>query len=223
MFRIKICGITTTADGLCVARSGGDAVGLNFCPSSPRYINLRIAAEIVAELPSHVARVGVFVNSPAAEVARIAGLLQLDYVQLHGDEPPEYLADIAGVPIIRAFRGTTDFQAVAVYLTACHSLGHVPAAVLVDAFQAGQYGGTGHSPDWSAVAHARPAWADVPLVLAGGLQASNVAAAIEQVRPTAVDTASGVESAPGRKSPDRVAGFIAAARGAFERVEKSGP
>jgi phosphoribosylanthranilate isomerase len=216
MFRIKICGITSVADGLCVARSGADAVGLNFCPSSPRHIDLWLAEEIVAALPSGIARVGVFVNAPAAEVGRIARQLRLDYVQLHGDEPPEYLTQLAGLPIVRAFRGTNDFQSVIAYLAACRALGHAPAAVLVDAFQAGQYGGTGQSPDWSAVARARLAWTDVPLVLAGGLQAANVAAAIQEVRPTAVDTASGVESSPGRKSAERVAAFVAAAQGAFE-------
>jgi phosphoribosylanthranilate isomerase len=222
MFRIKICGITSVADGLCVARSGADAVGLNFCPSSPRQIDIGLADQIVAELPSGIARVGVFVNAPVAEVMHIADRLQLDYVQLHGDEPPEYLAQLSGLPIIRAFRGTSDFQPVAAYLAACVALGHVPAAVLVDAFQSGQYGGTGQSPDWSAVVRARPAWGEVPLVLAGGLQPANVAAAIQQVRPTAVDTASSVESSPGRKSADRVAAFVVAARGAFGRDGEPG-
>ncbi|HEY1784338.1 MAG TPA: phosphoribosylanthranilate isomerase [Pirellulales bacterium] len=222
MFRIKICGITSVADGLSVARSGADAVGLNFCPTSPRQIDIPLAEEIVAALPAGVARVGVFVNAPAAEVGRIARRLRLDYVQLHGDEPPEYLAELTGVPIVRAFRGTDDFRPVAAYLAACRALGRAPAAVLVDAFQAGQYGGTGQSPDWSAIACARPAWGDLPLVLAGGLHPDNVATAIDQVRPTAVDSASGVESSPGRKSADRVATFAAAARAAFDQLVKSG-
>lgn len=217
MFRIKICGITSVADGLCVARAGADAVGLNFCLSSPRYIELGLAREIVAELPGCITRVGVFVNAPVAEVGRIAQELRLNYVQLHGDEPPEYLAQLASLPVIRAFRGNTDFRPVAAYLTACRSLGHPPAAILVDAFQAGQYGGTGQSPDWSAVAKARVSWDDIPLVLAGGLQPTNVATAIERVRPMAVDTASGVESSPGRKAANQVANFVAAARAAFER------
>lgn len=215
MFRIKICGITSVADALAVARSGADAVGLNFCRSSPRYIELRLAREIVAALPDDIARVGVFVNAPASEVARIAGELRLDYVQLHGDESPDDLTSLAGLQIIRAFRGTDDFQPVAAYLAACRSLGHPLAAVLVDAFQAGQYGGTGQCPDWSAVERARPSWGAMPLVLAGGLKPTNVAAAIHAVRPTAVDTASGVETAPGQKSADLVAGFVAAARDAF--------
>jgi phosphoribosylanthranilate isomerase len=222
MFRIKICGVTSVADAICVARAGADALGLNFCPTSPRQIDLSLAEEIVAELPAEIARVGVFVNSPAPEVERIARQLRLDYVQLHGDESPEYLSQIAGVPIIRAFRGMSDFEEVAAYLAACRSLGHMPAAILVDAYQPGQYGGTGQSPDWSAVDRARPAWADLPLVLAGGLQPANVAAAIQRVRPTAVDTASGVESSPGRKSADRVAEFVAAARDAFDRADASG-
>ncbi len=120
------------------------------------------------------------------------------------------------------FEGQTIFDRSRPISAACRSLGPAPAAVLVDAFQAGRYGGTGQSPDWSAVAQARPAWAGVPLVLAGGLTAANVAAAIQQVRPTAVDTASGVESSPGRKSADRVADFIAAARGAFKGLQNPG-
>jgi phosphoribosylanthranilate isomerase len=222
MFRVKICGITSVADGLCAARSGADAVGLNFCYSSPRYVDFRLAEEIVAGLPGGVARVGVFVNARSAEVDRIARQLRLDYLQIHGDEPPEFLAQLAGWPVIRAFRGTNDFQPVTAYLAACRALGHLPVAVLVDAFRSGQYGGTGQSPDWSAVAQARPAWADLPLVLAGGLMAANVAAAIQKVRPTAVDTASGVESSPGRKSAPLVAEFVAAAQGAFQRLGNPG-
>ncbi|HEX4147289.1 MAG TPA: phosphoribosylanthranilate isomerase [Pirellulales bacterium] len=216
MFQIKICGITSAADGLCVADAGADAVGLNFCPASPRHIELGRAEEIVAALPGGIARVGVFVNAPAAQVDQIARRLRLDYVQLHGDEPPEYMAELAGLPVIRAFRGTSDFQHVAAYLAACRTLGHAPVAVLIDAFQSGQYGGTGQSPDWSAVARARLAWAEMPLVLAGGLKPANVAAAIQQVGPAAVDTASGVERSPGRKAADLVDQFVAAARGAFD-------
>jgi phosphoribosylanthranilate isomerase len=223
MFRIKVCGITSVEDAQSVARSGADAIGLNFCPTSPRRIDLELARQIVAQLPDGIARVGVFVNAPAVEVSRIAAELNLDFVQLHGDEPPDYLAEVAGVPIIRAFRGTNDFQPVGAYLAACRRSGHSPAAVLVDAFQAGQYGGTGQSPDWAAVARARLGWAEVPLVLAGGLRASNVTAAIDSVHPTAVDTASGVEIAPGRKSPEQVALFVTAARGAFQRVGESVP
>jgi phosphoribosylanthranilate isomerase len=218
MFRIKICGITSVADAVAVAECGADAVGLNFCASSPRHVSLARAQHIVAALPSGVARVGVMVNRPAAEVRQIADQLRLDYVQLHGDEPPEYLAQLGDLPIIRALRGTNDFRSVADYLAACRSLGHVPAAVLIDAFREGQYGGTGHRPDWAAVASARAEWPAMPLVLAGGLTPDNIGAAIERVRPTAVDTASGVESAPGQKSLERVAQFVGLAQAAFDKV-----
>ncbi len=171
-------------------------------------------------LPNSIARVGVFVNAAAGEVRKLAEQLELDYVQLHGDEPPEYLADLDGLPLFRTFRTAGDLTPVADYLAACRILGHMPEAILIDSHRAGQYGGTGETADWSAMARAKVEWADVQLVLAGGLKAENVAAAIEAVRPAAVDTASGVESAPGVKCPDRVGRFVAAASVAFERAQR---
>ena len=104
MFRIKICGITSVDDALLVARAGADAVGLNFYPRSPRYISLDTARKIVAALPKEIVKVGLFVNAPPADVCRTYSDLSLDLIQLHGDEPPEYLAQLGGRPVMRAFR-----------------------------------------------------------------------------------------------------------------------
>ncbi len=164
-----------------------------------------------------VALVGVFVNSPAAEVRTLAGRLKLDYVQIHGDEPPSYLAELAGLATIRALRVGNDVQGVLDYLTECRRLGCLPAAVLVDALRPGQFGGTGAVADWPALAAARAHFRGLPLVLAGGLTPANVADGIAAVGPEAVDVASGVELAPGKKSPQQVRAFVAAAHAAFDR------
>ena len=174
--------------------------------------------EIVAALPRGVARVGVFVNSPAGEVREIARRVQLDYVQIHGDEPPEYLAELDGLAIFRALRGSGSFALQAKNLIDFCTKGGQPQALLVDAFAPGQYGGTGQQADWPAIAKMRSMFS-MPVILAGGLKPANVAAAIEAVRPAAVDTASGVESAAGIKSAERMAQFVAAARRAFAAAE----
>jgi phosphoribosylanthranilate isomerase len=215
MIRIKICGITNVDDALLAADAGADAIGLNFYPRSPRFIDEEVALAVVGALPAGVMKVGVFVNADAAEVRRIAEDLDLDLVQLHGDEPPEYLAGLADLRVIRAFRvGSAGTGPIAEHLDECRRLKCLPAMILVDAARKGQYGGTGQTVGCGLLASLRgKGWP--PLVLAGGLAPENVAEAIRQVRPAAVDTASGVESAPGRKDPDLVRRFVAAARGAF--------
>lgn len=216
MFRIKICGITRVEDARQAAEAGADACGLNFYPHSPRCVALSTAAEICKQLPRSVVRVGVFVNAAPSEVVEAFGRLGLDLIQLHGDEPPEYLAELGSRPVIRAFRlGPEGMAAIERYLAQAEALGTLPRMVLVDAYRAGQYGGTGKAADWAALAgYAHLPW-KLPLVLAGGLDPDNVAEAIRQVRPAAVDTASGVETAPGQKSPDHVRRFVAAAQAAF--------
>ena len=219
MFRIKVCGVTTVEDAVLVAEAGADAVGLNFYPASRRYVSPDIAEANVATLPSGVCKVGHFVNSPASEVAATFDRLRLDLVQLHGDEPPEHLAQLAGRPIMRAFRlGPGGLGPVADYLRRCRDLGCVPALCLFDAFVPGQFGGTGQVADWARLGcYPIEDW-HPPLVLAGGLTPDNVAEAIGQVHPLAVDTSSGVESSPGRKDPALVHRLVAAARAAFGGV-----
>lgn len=215
-FRVKICGLTRPEDARCCAVAGADAIGLNFYSGSPRFLTLSRAAEICERLPAEVARVGVFVNAPPEQILETARQLPLDWIQLHGDEPPETAARLAPWPVVRAFRcqaGGGD--ALLEQLQLSSQAGACAAAVLVDAYQPGAFGGTGHTVDWSAAAGLVSRLAPLPLILAGGLRPENVADAIRAVRPWAVDTASGVESAPGRKDPQRVEQFVRQARAAF--------
>lgn len=217
MFRVKICGITSVADAQAAIAAGADAIGLNFYPRSPRCVSVEAARQIAAGVPEQTLKVGVFVNAPAEEVRRTCDALRLSAVQLHGDEPPEMLRELGERPLIRAVRCPAGSEPAAEYVAACRKLGVRLAAVLVDSAVAGQYGGTGRPAPWELLAHWRGAWGDVPLILAGGLTADNVAAAIGAVRPTGVDVASGVETEPGRKSPRLMQAFVAAAQQAFRQ------
>jgi phosphoribosylanthranilate isomerase len=216
MFRIKICGITNVDDARAVAQAGADAIGLNFYSRSPRYVTAEVARDIVKALPAEIVKVGLFVDTPAGDVCRLFDDLPLDLIQLHGDQPPEFLTQLGDRPVMRAFRlGPEGLRPVAEYLTHCRALAVLPKLVLLDAMVAGAYGGTGKTADW-AVAKQYAAVVDVPpLVLAGGLTPENVAAAIRAVKPAAVDVASGVECQPGRKDPSLVGAFVQAAREAF--------
>jgi phosphoribosylanthranilate isomerase len=218
MFSIKICGITSVADALTVARAGADAIGLNFYAQSPRCVDPTIARQIVEVLPGSVQKVGLFVNAPAAEVCRAFDELGLDLIQLHGDEPPEFLAQLGPRPVMRAFRLGPSSVDPLKYLDDCRQLGCLPRMMLMDAYVAGQYGGTGGKCDWTIVGRYSAAVGYPPLVLAGGLTPQDVAEAIHTVRPAAVDTASGVESSPGCKDPARVEAFVRAAQAAFDTL-----
>ncbi|MDH3718295.1 MAG: phosphoribosylanthranilate isomerase [Planctomycetota bacterium] len=219
MFRIKICGLTSIADARTVRHSGADAVGLNFYDQSRRFVDVTVAERILAELPGDIQRVGVFVNATDDEVCRIFDHLQLDLIQLHGDEPPEYLLSLGGRPVLRAFRlGTSGVGPIVQYLNQCEASGAMPQALLIDAHQPGAYGGTGVTADWELLADQRGNLPALPLVLAGGLNADNVADAIAKVAPQAVDTSSGVESQPGQKDPQLVQQFVAAADAALSEV-----
>ena len=221
MFRVKICGITSVDDALAVARWGADAVGLNFYEKSPRFLEIETARAIVEALGPEIVKVGLFVNAGEDDIRGHFERLGLDLIQLHGDEPPEFVARLDGRPVMKAFRvGSEGLTPVYDYIERTEQLGCRIHAVLVDAFCKGSYGGTGRLADWAAVA----AYATgeeflpidfPPLVLAGGLTAQNVAEAIRAVRPAAVDTASGVESSPGKKDPAAVKSFVRAARTAL--------
>ncbi len=222
LFQIKICGITSVKDARYASLAGADAIGLNFYAKSTRYVDPEAAVQVVQAVPHSVAKVGVFVNLPIAEVDEIASRLQLDYVQLHGDEPPEALAGVASTNVIRAFRcGPEGFTPIIAYLEACRALGRPPAAVLLDAHQPGEYGGTGQAIDWTAVAENRAILGETPLVLAGGLTPFNVADAIGTAHPDAVDVASGVESAPGSKDVLLVRAFCTSAKKAFAQAHEN--
>jgi phosphoribosylanthranilate isomerase len=217
MFRIKICGITNVNDALSAARSGADAIGLNFFRKSRRFVEPHVAHEIAAALPTDVLKVGVFVNRDADEIAAIVERVRLDCVQLHGDEPPETLVALpTRVRIIRAYRcGADGLTQLARYLNECESLGRAPNAVLIDADAGADFGGTGRVAEWSRIVEERYLLGRIPLILAGGLNADNVASAIAAVRPDGVDAASGVEKDAAVKDAALVARFIASAKQAF--------
>jgi len=224
MFRVKICGITSRDDARAVVKAGADAVGLNFYPKSPRYVTLEKARRIADVLPQELIKVGLFVNAAAEEVCRTFDRLDLDLIQLHGDEPPAFLAELGDRPVIRAFRvGPDGLQPVDEYLRRCRELERLPRLVLVDAYVKEAYGGTGSVADWDALRTIPPGETFPPMVLAGGLTPHNVAEAIRTVRPAAVDTASGVESSPGKKDPAAVEAFVQAARAAFKNVGQGSP
>lgn len=224
MFSIKICGITSVNDALTVAAAGADAVGLNFYPKSPRYVEFEVARRICEAVSWRVVKVGLFVNMPSHDVCRIFDQLRLDLIQLHGDEPPELVAQLGGRPVMRAFRlDERGLPPVTQYIEKCRQLQCLPAMSLIDSCQNGQYGGTGKTADWSVAQEYLTAIASPPMVLAGGLTPDNVARAIQTVRPKAVDTASGVETVPGRKSDELVRQFVRTAKQAFRGLPAGKP
>lgn len=219
MFRVKICGVTSLADAQACVAAGADAIGLNFYPPSPRYVLRDVARTIARSIPPTVTKIGVFVNATADEVLAACEQVGLDAVQLHGDESPQMASQLAGYRLIKAFRcARPGLEQVTDYLSTCQTLGCRLDAVLIDACQPGSYGGTGQLAEWSVVRAWHAMAAAVPIILAGGLRPDNVASAIAATRPAAVDTASGVESSPGRKDPQLVCQFVRNAQAAFQAV-----
>ena len=194
MFRIKICGITTPDDARLAQEAGADAIGLNFYEKSRRYVDPQVAKAIVSELSQGTTSVGLFVNCSAEVIREVNEIVPLDVIQLHGDEPPQLLRELAGLTILRAFRfGPEGMKPIAEYLDACNTLACMPQGVLIDAYAQGAYGGTGKQADWQRLSAERSELPALPLILAGGLTAENVADAIQVVRPAGVDVSSGVE------------------------------
>jgi phosphoribosylanthranilate isomerase len=209
MVKVKVCGITNLEDALAAVEAGADALGFNFYKRSPRYLTPTDARRIISELPPDVLCVGVFVNEDsAAKVARMASEAGVSAVQLHGDESPEYCAELGGQRVIKALRVGRDFapERAAQYRA---------ESILLDAFSAGARGGTGETCDWELARRTRETVAQ--LYLAGGLTPENVARAIAAVEPYAVDVCSGVELAPGRKEASRVRAFVSAVRAAEKK------
>jgi len=229
LFRVKICGVTSVEDARAVAAAaaaapaGTVAVGINFVPGSPRCVGIANAASIAGSLSGTVRRVGVFAGASIAEIREALREVALDAVQLHGhlgsQDPPDLCVELGPVPVIRAVRLEKDGLASArAWIAAAVASGAAPAMAIVDASVArgtavGSLGGSGDTVDWHALAREAPL--RVPTALAGGLTPGNVAEAIAATGLAAVDTASGVESTPGRKDPSKVEAFIAAALGAF--------
>jgi phosphoribosylanthranilate isomerase len=203
MARVKVCGVTSVEDALMCSEAGVDAIGLNFWPRSVRRCPEQAARQIADAVAGRVLLVGVFVDAEEEEIARLRSALDLGCVQLHGAEPPALVArflphaykalrvrDAGVLAEVRTFPGEY---------------------VLLDAYVPGAPGGTGATFDWSLAAQVAR---ERKLTLAGGLTPRNVADAVRAVRPYCVDTASGVESAPGVKDPELVRAFVAAARSA---------
>lgn len=205
MTRIKICGVTRSDDAARVAAMAVDFIGLNFWPRSKRYVAPERASElaVAARAAGPAKLVGVFVDTDAAEVAAILAHVELDIIQLHGDESAAQLAAIATLRPIWKVVAARDLAAVAELSPA--------DAILLDT-PSPERGGTGQPFDWSIARAARALHPSRLLVLAGGLRPDNVAAAIAEVEPWGVDVASGVESAPGIKDPAKLAAFVAAVR-----------
>ncbi|HZW85934.1 MAG TPA: phosphoribosylanthranilate isomerase [Gallionella sp.] len=198
MTRVKICGITRLQDALAAAHSGADAIGLIFYQHSPRHVSIAQAAHLAAALPPFVTVVGLFVNAEAAFVRDVLAGVRLDLLQFHGEETAEFCAQF-NRPYIKAVRvkaGVDLLQCAADYSGA--------AGLLLDAHVEGVQGGTGATFDWTLIPEAMP----LPIILSGGLQPENVAAAIRQVRPYAVDVSSGVEASKAIKDAVKITRFI---------------
>jgi phosphoribosylanthranilate isomerase len=210
--RVKICGVTTPDDARAAVAAGADAIGLNFYPKSPRCIAEMAADAILCTLPPFVEAVGVFAGeTPGRMVEHVRHRNRIRAIQAHGGWPkPDEILPFALILAV-AVENAASLAELGDYLARCRARGLAPAAVLVDARVPGQFGGTGTTAPWQLLADFRPG---VPLILAGGLTPENVAEAIRVVRPYAVDVASGVESAPGRKDPRRVHRFVENARAA---------
>ncbi|MBM4255159.1 MAG: phosphoribosylanthranilate isomerase [Deltaproteobacteria bacterium] len=201
--RVKICGVTSVDDALLAVDHGADLIGLNFYPPSPRYVSLATAHAIRAVLPEHVHCVGVFVNAERAHIADLCSQLRLHAVQFHGDETTTDVQHWSCITI-KALRVPVD--------------GPLPDwqqfpvnYLLLDTLKPGRYGGTGERFSWERLT-TLPVDCRNRLILAGGLTPENVTEAVQAVRPWAVDVASGVESAPGRKDPEKVRAFITNAK-----------
>jgi phosphoribosylanthranilate isomerase len=200
--RVKFCGITRAEDALMAADLGADAIGLIFYSKSPRAVDVEQARSVLAAVPPLLTTVGVFVNPHPDELAAVLDEVPLDCLQFHGDESAAFCAQ-AGRPWIKAIgmRDGFDVHAAA----ASHVSGtHRARGLLLDTYSARRKGGTGRTFDWTLIPGDLPA----PIMLAGGLDASNVAMAIQAVRPHAVDVSGGVEISPGIKDPRKMEEFM---------------
>jgi phosphoribosylanthranilate isomerase len=204
MVRVKICGITNWADAKAAIDAGADALGFNFYNASPRKISVSHAREIVRHMPKNVNAVGVFVNERPAQVLKIARAVKLGALQLHGEESPKTVEQLArSFPVIKAFRVGPSFRLA--------QLEKYPSAAgfLLDGFDRELRGGTGKRFDWRVAKRAK---ALAPLILAGGLTKVNAMRAIRTAQPFAIDVCSGVEAAPGKKDVNKLREFMAAVK-----------
>lgn len=209
MTKIKICGITSLDDALCAAEAGADAIGFNFYSKSPRFIQPSDAGHIARRLEGRMEIFGVFVDASVDLILSAVEVAGLDVVQLHGNETVEFVSELrrfTNAKVIKALRADESFDPL-------HAQSFRADGLLLDAFVAGEFGGTGHTIDLKI---AQEVNAVVPhLYLAGGLSVENVADAIRTVRPYAVDACSRLEVEPGRKDHGKVRNFISNVRAAL--------
>ena len=199
MTRIKICGIARLEDVIDAVHNGANALGLVFYDKSPRNVSVEQAIEITNVVFPFVTLVGLFVNPRVETVREILRLVPLDVLQFHGEETPEFCAQF-GRPYLKAIRVKPGVD-----LVQCANDYAGAQGLLLDTFVDGVHGGTGASFDWQLIPHDLP----LPVILSGGLNSTNVGAAIKQVRPYAVDVSSGVEASKGIKDAEKLAAFIA--------------
>jgi len=202
MVAVKICGITSWADAKAAIDAGADALGFNFYAKSPRRIAVSHAREIIRHMPQNVSAVGVFVNASTVEVLRTARAVKLGVLQLHGEENPKAVKELAcEFPVVKAFRVGSAFRVT--------DLAKYPdaSAFLLDGFDRKLRGGAGKKFDWRIVMRAKRIG---PVILAGGLTKENAAKAIRVAHPFAIDVCSGVERAPGKKDAKKLCEFMKA-------------
>ncbi|RTE67594.1 phosphoribosylanthranilate isomerase [Amphritea opalescens] len=196
--RVKICGITRLEDALAAIEAGADALGFVFYPPSPRYVDPAVAEAIIAQLPPFVTTVALFVDDSPEQVNAILGQTGIDLLQFHGDESPAYCQQF-NRPYFKAVRMSPDIDVIAECKRFASARG-----LLLDAYRPGVPGGTGEAFNWDRI----PSDLELPLILAGGLDQNNVAKAISQVKPYAVDVSGGVEMAKGRKDCSKIISFM---------------
>jgi phosphoribosylanthranilate isomerase len=197
--KVKVCGIRSVEEAEAALEAGADALGMNFWPSSPRYVGPRLAHEVINKLSPVVSVVGVFVNEEASRIIDLASELRLSAVQLHGDESPDFCASLGSIKTIKAIRVGQDFDLSVIER-------YPVSMVLLDSNIKGSYGGTGQRFDWRIAIEAKRL---ARIILAGGLNIENVWEAITHVRPAAIDVCSGIEAEPGRKDLDKLQRFMA--------------
>jgi len=202
--RSKICGITRIEDALAAVEAGADAIGFVFYPKSPRAVTVQQVRAIIAALPPFISTVGLFVNASRCELNETLDAVPLDLLQFHGDETPEQCEGYHR-PFIKALR----VQAGDDIAASCRLYSNA-SGILLDTFVSGVPGGTGETFDWALI----PDGLEKPIILAGGLTSANVAQAIAQVRPYAVDVSGGVEKSKGIKDHDKIRAFMSAVHGA---------
>ena len=209
--RVKICGLTTIDDIVNAVTSGADALGFNMFPASPRFVPEGQLSKLSKSVPPFISKVGLFVNADTSKVEALAAKAKFDLLQFHGDESDDYCVQF-GLPFIKVIRLSPDMSLGEEIEKFPNSHG-----ILVDAHDEVLFGGTGKTLDWSNLLEI-----DRPLIIAGGLTPENVATAISQVKPFAVDVSSGVEVSKGVKNLKKIRDFMVAVRNADRLLDQNG-